>query len=67
MLSTGTVANRAGVNKETIRFYERIGLILAVPRDDSGYRLHPEETVDRIRITRRSKPDSRSLEMERNQ
>lgn len=55
MLSTGTVADRAGVNKQTLRYYERIGLIGPIPRDGSGYRAYPEETLERIRFIQRGK------------
>ena len=45
----------AGVGVETIRFYERIGLIDEPPRRASGYRQYPEETVSRIRFIRRAR------------
>jgi len=35
---TGELANKAGVNKETIRFYEKQGLLSDPNRTDSGYR-----------------------------
>lgn len=44
----GELAEKCNVNKETIRYYERIGLILKPDRTDSGYRIYSEETVDRI-------------------
>jgi len=55
MLNSGTLARRAGVNKQTIRYYERIGLIEPAPRNDSGYRVYSEDVVDRIRFIQRSK------------
>lgn len=55
MLNSGTLATRAGVNKQTIRYYERIGLIEAAPRNDSGYRIYTEAVVDRIRFIRQAK------------
>lgn len=55
MLNTGTLARRAGVNKQTIRYYERIGLIEPAPRNESGYRIYSEAVVDRIRFIQRSK------------
>ena len=45
---TGQVAEKAGVNVETLRFYEKKGLIPEPLRTDSGYRQYPEETIDRI-------------------
>jgi MerR family copper efflux transcriptional regulator len=54
-LRTGQVAKQAGVNAETLRYYERTGLIDAPPRTASGYREYAEETVSRIRFIRRAK------------
>ncbi|MEQ9362868.1 MAG: heavy metal-responsive transcriptional regulator [Leptospirales bacterium] len=55
MLNSGTLAQRAGVNKQTIRYYERIGLIEAAPRNESGYRVYTEAVVDRIRFIQSAK------------
>ncbi|ETW95374.1 MAG: MerR family transcriptional regulator [Candidatus Entotheonella gemina] len=54
-LTIGKVARRAGVGVETVRFYEREGLITAPSRSVSGYRQYPEQTVARIRFVRRAK------------
>ena len=54
-LTTGQVARAAGVGRETIRFYERQGLIAAPPRGESGYRRYPPETVARLLFIRRAK------------
>lgn len=51
----GAVAKRAGVGVQTVRFYEREGLIVAPPRSASGYRHYPEEAIDRIRFIQRAK------------
>lgn len=53
-LKTGELAKRAGVNVETLRFYERKGLLPEPPRRESGYREYPEESVDRIRFIKRA-------------
>lgn len=53
-LRIGRVAKRAGVGVETVRFYERKGLIDQPPRKKSGYRQYPENTVRRIRFVRRA-------------
>ncbi len=52
-LTIGKAAHQAGVGVETIRFYERQGLV-AKPRrpDGSGVRVYPTETVERIRFIR---------------
>jgi MerR family transcriptional regulator, copper efflux regulator len=49
-LRIGDVATRAGVHRETLRYYERRGLIAPPPRRASGYRAYPVETVERVRL-----------------
>jgi DNA-binding transcriptional MerR regulator len=44
-LTIGRVARLAGVGVETVRFYEREGLIKKPPRRASGYRQYPPEVV----------------------
>jgi Hg(II)-responsive transcriptional regulator len=55
MLSTGQLARRAGVGVETVRFYEREGLLAEPGRKASGYRQYEEESVTRLRFIRRAK------------
>jgi len=54
-LSIGQVAHRAGIGVETVRFYERQGLIEEPPRSGAGYREYPETIVSRIRFIKRAK------------
>ena len=54
-MTIGKVAQLSGIGIETVRFYEREGLIPKPPRRESGYRQYPEETIDRIRFIRRAK------------
>ncbi len=49
-LRVGEVAAGAGVHRETLRYYERRGLIPPPPRRVSGYRQYPAETVERVRL-----------------
>ncbi len=51
----GQVAKRAGVGVETVRFYERRGLIEQPSKRSSGYRVYPEDVVHRIRFIRHAK------------
>lgn len=53
-LSIGQVAKRAGVGVETVRFYEREGLLEEPPRRISGYRQYSEEVVKRIHFIKRA-------------
>ena len=53
-LTIGRVAERAGVGVETVRFYEREGLIEQPARPRSGYRKYPERVVSELRFIRRS-------------
>ena len=53
-LTTGALAEAAGVNVETLRFYERKGLLPKPPRRASGYRQYPREDVRRIRFIKRA-------------
>lgn len=48
-MRVGEVAARAGVNVETLRYYERRGLLPAPARDPSGHRRYDEETVRFLR------------------
>lgn len=54
-LTIGTVAREAGVGVETIRFYERAGLIDDPRRRPSGYREYGPDVVRRIRFIRHAK------------
>ena len=54
-LTIGQLAQRSGVGVETVRFYEREGLIPEPPRRPSGYRDYPHEIVTRIVFIRRAK------------
>jgi MerR family mercuric resistance operon transcriptional regulator len=54
-LTIGLVARRAGVGVETVRFYERQGLIEEPPRRLSGYREYDDEVVTRLGFIRRAK------------
>src|SRR5712691_7729310 len=49
-LKTGEVARAGGVNLETIRYYERRGLLPKPPRTPAGYRTFDPEAVRRIRF-----------------
>lgn len=51
-MKIGEVASRAGVSVDTVRFYERVGVLPPAPRTESGYRDYEPGTIERIRLTR---------------
>lgn len=54
-LTIGQLAKNAGVGVETVRFYERKGLLASPNRRPSGYRQYGEEVVNRLRFIKRAK------------
>ncbi len=61
-LTSGELARQADIGIETLRFYERRGLIEDPPRRASGYRQYPPEAVHRLRFIRRAKELGFSLD-----
>lgn len=53
-LTTGKLAREGGVSVETIRYYERRGLIGKPPRSMGGFRLYDTDAVRRVRFIRRA-------------
>ena len=51
-MRVGEIANRSGVTVDTVRFYERLGVLPSPEREPSGYRDYAPETVERIQLTR---------------
>lgn len=54
-LTIGKAAKQANVGIDTVRFYEREGLLPEAQRTHSGYRLYSVDDVDRLRFIRRAK------------
>jgi Hg(II)-responsive transcriptional regulator len=52
--STGDVAREAGVNIQTLRYYERRGLLRAPQRSEGGHRQYPAESVRLVRFIKRA-------------
>ena len=59
---SGELARLCGVSPDTIRHYERVGVLPAAVRGANGYRLFPRESVDRVRLIRRALAIGFSLE-----
>ncbi len=55
LLKTGEIARLMGLNAQTIRNYERQGLLKASARSEAGHRLYGQEEVARLRFLRRAK------------
>ena len=47
-MRTGELARQAGVNIQTIRFYERERLLACPPRTAAGYRLYSQQDLERV-------------------
>jgi MerR family mercuric resistance operon transcriptional regulator len=61
VLTRGEVAEQAHVHVETLRYYERRGLVSRPLRSVSNYRLYPEDTVRRVRFIKRAQDLGLSL------
>jgi Hg(II)-responsive transcriptional regulator len=53
-LTISRLARLGGVNLETIRYYEREGLIPKPPRTRAGYRVFPQDAARRLRFIKRA-------------
>src|ERR1043165_1131726 len=51
-MKIGQIATEAGVTVDTVRFYERVGVLPAPARTNSNYRDYEPATVERIQFTR---------------
>lgn len=50
----GELAKAAGVKSDTVRFYERSGLLPAPSRTDAGYRTYNEQSLQRLRFIKKA-------------
>src|SRR5882757_4793181 len=53
-LTIGILAERGGVNVETIRYYQRRGLLHEPLKPSGGFRRYPQESVKRVRFIKRA-------------
>ena len=53
-LYSGALAKAAGVSPDTIRHYERIGVLPRASRTGSGYRVYPASAVERVLVVQRA-------------
>lgn len=61
-LTTGEVADQADVTVQTVRYYERRGLLPEPPRSSGGFRQYSPDHVDRIRFIKRAQELGFTLE-----
>jgi DNA-binding transcriptional MerR regulator len=50
VITVGRLAERFGLSRTTLLYYERIGLLRSTTRSGSGYRLYGDDTVARLRL-----------------
>jgi DNA-binding transcriptional MerR regulator len=62
LLSIGRLAKEARVNRETLRYYERLGLLPPDERTRAGYRLYGARGAERLRFIKRAQAFGFSLE-----
>jgi DNA-binding transcriptional MerR regulator len=65
-LKIGDLAKRAGCLVETIRYYERVGLLLGPARSEGNYRLYTNVHVERLQFIRHCRALDMTLEEIRN-
>jgi DNA-binding transcriptional MerR regulator len=53
-LRSGELARLSGVSSDTLRYYERMGILPQSPRTASGHRMYGREMVDRVRLVQRA-------------
>src|SRR5262249_38720967 len=51
-LRPSELARAAGVSTDTLRHYERLGVLAEVPRSQSGYRIYAADSLDRVKLIR---------------
>lgn len=61
-LTIGALSKHTGVNIETIRFYERIGILPKPPRSAGGHRIYGQGLLMRLGFVRRSRELGFSLD-----
>jgi MerR family mercuric resistance operon transcriptional regulator len=61
-MKIGELAERAGVHVETVRYYQRLGLVPSPPRRHGTVRRYGEEAADRLRFIKRAQALGFSLE-----
>ena len=53
-LAIGELAARAGLTRDALRYYERLGMIAALRRTSGGFRVYAPEVIDRLRFIKQA-------------
>lgn len=61
MYTIGKLAQKAGVSNDTVRYYEREGLLAPARKTDAGYRLYNEDAARRLRFIKQAQQCGFSL------
>lgn len=62
MYKIGEIANQAGFGTETVRYYEKVGVLPPAERAQNGYRLYSDSHLKQLRFIKRSRELGFSLE-----
>lgn len=62
MYRIGELAKQTGVSPDTLRFYERIGLVHPIARSEGGYRLYGVEAIRRLNFIKQAQALGLTLE-----
>lgn len=62
MLSIGELSKKMGISTQTIRYYERIGLLPKPQRSSNGYRVYGDTDIERLEFIKRSRTLDFSLD-----
>lgn len=57
----GDVASRTGVTRDTLRYYERLGLLAPASRTSGGFRVYASGTIDRVRFIKQAQRQGLAL------
>ena len=53
-LAIGELAARAGLTRDALRYYERLGMIVPLRRTSAGFRLYATEVIERLRFIKQA-------------
>ncbi len=53
-MQSGELSRLAGVSVDTLRHYERLGILSKPPRTNGGYRDYPANSLERVRLVQRA-------------